>query len=345
MFLSLSKSCSNPQPAQIHKQNLLPDGKLKQAIINSKQQSFKNLVDKSGKLRDQIARPAEVQADISRDTPPSGREFIPSPELNQLLITNNHMQDHFHPLNQYFRPPTNQDARFPLENPFNTQPQIVDTKWLGGNRSPTEQQQNIHPNDIIPNILKQHGMYRNTQVEFPHHHVDRQVHFPQQFQQSSHYSHNYHNPFSSSSSSGERMIFPESKPFSDEIKNFPPLLSKTPDFIKNERMKGSWKWIPETEEENPTAQPESRFQSFHSGPSIYEQIAQQRPQTVRDRPYSFELGDFFSQPQLHTTPPTGPDNNNAPWPTAEALSMGEEMSTTTKGDESERNHLDVKLLR
>jgi hypothetical protein len=297
------------------------DGRLKQAVINSKQQSFKNL-----KLKDQIARPAEVQPDISKELPPppepTAKEFIPSPELSSFFNADNQARDHFHPLNQFMRPPTKEAARFPFES--------EEQKW---------NHHNIHPNDVAPNFLQQHGMMRNTHVEFPHQHADRQInffsqHFPSHDtyhpRHNNHHQHHQHQFFGGSS---ERMIFPtETSPFSDEFKsNWQSKL--------NDNKKGTWKWIPDNNEQE-VESPEAKFNAFHSGPAIYDSP---RPHTVRDRPYSFESGDVFNQ---HTTPPTGPASGGGfPWPTAEALMTGEEMATTGKSDESERGHLDVKLLR
>jgi hypothetical protein len=313
-------SHSNPKPAPIHSStNFLPDGKLKQAIISSKQPTFNNL----SKLKDQIARPAEVQPDISKELPPppepTAKVFVPSPELSSLFNSHNQMHDHFHPLDQYMRPPT-KDARFPFEHPYSAQAEF-EHKWLAANRS---------PNDI--------GMLRNTHVEFPHHH-ESQINF-HHHSDLYHARHNHHHLFS-----GERMVFPsEASAFSNEIKGNwppPPPPSRTPEPNHNERTKGTWKWIPENDEEE-SEPPEGRFHAFHTGPVIYDSP---RPHTVRDRPYSFESSDIFNQ---QTTPPTGPGNGNgenAQWAIAEALVTGEEMLTTTKSDESERSHLDVKLLR
>lgn len=230
------------------------------------------------------------------------------------------------------RPPL-KDARFPFEN------SEIDHKWLVGSRSPNEHHI-IHPNDVGHNFLQQHGMLRNTHVEFPHHHSDRQINFHQHQYLPQDLRDHYHsrNNFQFNGNSGERMIFPSDTPFSDEFKNnnnniWP---TKVPDLSKHERNKGTWKWIPDNNNNEENESPEARFHAFHSGPVIYDS---QRPHTVRDRPYTFESTDVFSQ---QTTPPTGPGST---WPTAEALMTGEEISTTGKSDESERSHLDVKLLR
>ena len=306
----------NPTPAQIINSNSLPEGKLKQAIIHSKQQSFKNIIDKSGKLKDQIARPAEVQADIAVQSPPrsTSNEFFPSQELSPLYTPENHIQNHFHPMNQYFRPPIKQDAHFPQDNSFNL-PQQIDTKWLGGNRSPND---NLNPNDVNPHFMQQHGQFRNTHVEFPHHHEDRQVHFhnvhnPNDYHHQHHYHHQFNHFNHGSANTGERMIFPnEQSPFSNEeiIKttvSIPTWPTKIPDFNKQEaKLKGSWKWVPESEEEIhfTTLQPETKFHSFHSPTHFYDS---HKPQTVRDRPYTFESSEIFSH---HTTPPTGPASSS-----------------------------------
>lgn len=315
---------------------------MKQAIIHSKQQSFKNLIDKSGKLKDQIARPNEVQADIAVETPlrPTSKEFVPSPELSHFYTPENNIQDHFHPMNQYYRPPLKQDANFPQENSFNL-PQQFDAKWLGNNRSPNN---NFNPNIVSSHVAPQHGTLRNTQIEFPHHHVDRHVHFHNPYDYHHHYHQFNHFGHHGGSNTGERMVFPnDASPFSDEVKTTPSIPSwptKIPELNKNERMKGSWKWIPEVEEDSPTIQPESKFQSYHSHGFHYE-IA--KPQTARDRPYTFESSELFNQ---HTTPPTGPSSTwSSSSGTAEAL-VGDEYTTAKDHyQEGEKGKLEIKHIR
>ena len=339
----------NPTPAQIVNQNALRDEKLKQAIIHSKQQSFKHIIDKSGKLKDQIARPAEVQQDIAVNEPPrsSSKGFIPSQELSPLYTPENHIQNHFHPMNTYYRPPLKQDAHFPQENSFNF-PQQIDTKWLGGNRSPND---NLNPNDVSSHFMQQHGQYRNTLAEFPHQHADRQVHFnnvhnPHDYHHQHHYHHQFNHFDHGGINTGERMVFPnEQNPFSNEdaIKSTPSIPTwptKIPELNNHElKPKGSWKWVPESDgvDEIVTFPPETKFHSFHPPTHFYES---HKPPTVRDRPYSFESSEIFSH---HTTPPTGPASNGY-GPTAEALTSEDTTTKELEGDDKEAK-LDIKHLK
>ncbi|KAL7018201.1 hypothetical protein ACKWTF_010665 [Chironomus riparius] len=370
------KDYSHPTPAQIVNQNSLRDEKLKQAIIHSKQQSLKHIIDKSVKLKDQIARPAEVQQDIAVQTPPrsSSKEFYPSQELSPLYTPENNIQSHFHPMNTYYRPPTKQDAHFPQDNSFNF-PQQIEAKWLGGNRSPND---NLNPNDANSPVMQQHGQFRNTHVDFQHQHADRQAHFhnvhnPHDYHHQHHFHHQFNHFDHGSANTGERMIFPnEQNPFSNDeaIKSTPSIQAwptKVPDFNKPElKPKGSWKWIPEDDggdevntfppdvmfntfppdtkfntflkdqKFNPFP-PDTKFNTFHSPTHFYDS---NKPQTVRDRPYSFESSEIFSH---HTTPPTGPGSSSF-GATAEALTSEDTTTKEQEGDDKEAK-LDIKHLR
>lgn len=320
----------------------MPDARLKQAIINSKQQSLKNLIDKNGKLKDQIARPNEVQADIAVETPlrsTSTKDFVPSPELSPLYTANNHIQDHFHPVNQYYRPPTKQDVHFPHDS---SHPSHLDTKWLGSSRSPTDS-----PNDISPSqFMQQHGRTRNTQIDYPlrHHHVDRDVHYNDFNNHHFHHDH-YKSHFNQhiSENTGERMVFPsEASPFSDEItppSSLPPWPQKIPELNKHEKMKGSWKWVPEGDDETETIPPETKFPGFNVHSSFFE--SHKPPQTVHDRPYAFESSEIFSH---HTTPPTGPGSSSHGG-TAEALTSNGHNKESEDSEDIEKVKTEVKILR
>jgi hypothetical protein len=277
----------HPTPASVHKNpQIIPDGKLKQAILHSKTQNFKNIMEKSNiKIRDQVrleARP-EAQTEESEITPPAptAKEFIPSPELTNFYLPDNRLQDHFHPMNQYQRIPMKHDAQYPQEN-FYTNP-IIDTKWLGGSR-PTEIE-NLRPPEVHSHYLAQHGM-RNTNVDYPHLHHERHAHY-----------HLHHRPQHHST-----MVFPtDSSPLNLEevIRTVPELPTKLPGIKTHDpKPRGSWKWIPDTtDEEVKYFNPDTKFTQFDFV----------RHETVRDRPYSFESSsDIYLQ---QTTPPSGPPSS------------------------------------
>lgn len=315
----------NPTPASIHKNpQLIPEGKLKQAIINNKQQNFKNIIERSNKLKDQVrleTQPAEIKSEEkeeSRQTPPpppTPKEFIPSPELNNLYTSNeNRLQDHFHPMNHYYRLPSQHDAQFPHENHhFNGQNPIIDTKWLGSSHPP------LSDHHRHPHYVNQHAI-RNTNVEFPHLHGER-VNFPP---------HNFHQkpfafPTRSGELTGERMVFPIDSSLNQEetIRQVPALPTKIPGLQHlSERTKGTWKWIPESDEEVISFNPFSKFTQFDF----------QRHQPSRDRPYSFESSDIFTQ---HTTPSIRSSGS----------SETEEINTGRPAFSEEAEKLDIKLVR
>ncbi|CRL03914.1 CLUMA_CG017035, isoform A [Clunio marinus] len=138
------KDLSKSQDAKISSTNvgITINDKVKQAIINSKTQAFKNLNDLNGNLRtkakqDQDAKSAHVHNDITNEKP-SEKEFLPSPEVSSLYTPQNVPQDHFSPMNHYYRP-VKHDAQFPIELPVpkhtNT---MLDTRWLGADHLPAE---------------------------------------------------------------------------------------------------------------------------------------------------------------------------------------------------------------
>lgn len=339
------------------------DARVKQAIINSKQQAFKNLNSLATRgdskntniHQDQIAKPAEVQTDISRDISPISsaspspipREFYPSPEVSPLYNRENELRDHFHPLNQYYRP-VKQDARFPTDTTFSSNP-ILDTRWLGGNRSPIEASR--PPLDFMSPPQPQQG--RSTNVDYPFY--GAQVH--------QNVNRLYHNP---PSFSEEKFTFPTTEsPSSDELRTslwpshvqVPALNYKQPD----KPPKGQWKWIPDDESEtrNVTFSSETDSKSPAYPPSFYESS---RPLPSRDRPYSFDSPDTHNyNPSFHSSshPSTSAliesSHHRHHHPTAWAssgsdtlLSTEEYIATSGKHDESgkkEHESLDIKLHR
>lgn len=279
----------NLTPASVHKtSHIIPDGKLKQAILHTKQQHFKNIMEKSNiKVRDQVRLEARQPEEVKREEPeiappaPTAKEFIPSPELTSFYTPDNRLQDHFHPMNQYERFPMKHDAQFPQEN-FFTNP-IIDTKWLGGTR-PTGYE-SLKPPEIYPHYVAQHGI-RSTHVEFPHTLNDRRAHY-----------HLHHRPQHQQQPS---MVFPTDSSllnFEEVVRTVPALPTKGPGIKTHERAKGSWKWIPDGEDEVRLFNPDTKFTQFDFV----------RHQTVRDRPYSFESSDIFTQ---QTTPPSGPSGSD-----------------------------------
>lgn len=314
------------------------DAKIKQALIYSKQKAFENLNAlnqkheiTSSKINDQVARPAEVQTDILNHNPPPNSnprgEFYASPELSPLFTRDNQPRDHFSPMNHYYRP-VSQDARFPTESPFSENP-MLDTRWLGGNRSPMEATR--APIDFM--IPPQQA--RNTNVNFPFYNTQsRQTH---------------RNHFSNE----EKVTFPSDDHNPELRTHIHPHQIQVPalNFKQPTSAKGSWKWIPDESVNiiNSTANSEEQL-SFP--PTLYETS---RPQTAHDRPYSFEsshsthlhhnrhqLSSASLTENFHHRIPTGP----AAWPSSGSeslLSTDEYRPSSEKHEEGE--HLDIKLVR
>lgn len=343
---------SNPTPASIHNhQQLIPEGKLKQAIINSQQQIFKNLIEKSNKLKDQVhleAHPVEVKTE-EKEIPPSAapiaKEFVPSPELNIHYSSDHRHPNHFHPMNQYFRPPPQHDAQFPQENHFTVHNPIIDSKWLGSSRSPMPD--HLRPPEMFSQFqAPQHGI-RNTNVEYRHvqndHHAQNdhvtyphhQQHFyQQQSQRQQSQQQQQQRPFSypihhgEQHSTGDRMVFPtDSSSLNQEeiIHQVPVLQTKSPAINIQERSKGTWKWIPDSDEELQSFSPYTKFTQFDF----------QKHQTSHDKPYSFESSDFFLQ---QTTPPTGPSGISG-WKSGSTET--EEVNTGRPSEEAEKGDYTV----
>lgn len=280
------------------------DARVKQAIINSKEQAFKNLnglntkVETNKPSEDQVAKSAQVNNDISKESPK--QEFLPSPEVSPLYNRENQVQDHFSPMNQYYRP-TQQDARFPAESPFSSSKPMLDTRWLGGNKSPNEVLQPSHPFEFMrppqqyspPQGRNSHGQ------DFPFRNKP-----PPEY---------YHE---------DRVTFPSDGPTnSNEIRQSWPVERQVP-ALNFKQPKGTWKWIPddETFTKNSTntfhvSEPETKIQS--TGPLLHESY----PTYIqRDRPYSFDqpkgllahMFGFHNPPPPQTTEthyqryPTGP---------------------------------------
>lgn len=329
---------SNPTVAMFHPKSKgqVIDAKVKQAIINSKEQAFKNFIALNAKheakktaSQDQIAKPAEVQNDISQENP---KDFLPSPEVSPLYSRENHLQDHFHPMNHYYRP-VKQDAHFPTETPFSSNP-ILDTRWLGGNRSPNE----IGNHQYGSNRSPQHQQGRSTNIDFPPYHNIQHVH--RHFQQEDKFSF----------PPDDHLTADELKPTSWSIQNQAP----QPHY-KN--PKGSWKWVPD-EEYNPRnatdyqySEPETKV--IHGTLFSYETP---RPQTSRDRPYPFDSHDGGPYHLLHnhnsptsavsiesTRLPTGP----AAWPSSgnDALLTTEEYTSGKHDEHIKSGHSNAKHLR
>lgn len=265
------------------------DARVKQAVINSKEQAFKNLNNliskqetKNTKAHDQIARPAEVQNDISKENP---KDFLPSPEVSPLYRRENLIQDHFNPMNHYYRP-AKQDARFPTETPFSSNP-MLDTRWLGGNRSPNEIGHQSYGS--IPSLQHQQG--RSTNVDFPPYHNTQHVH--------RHYQHE------------EKFSFPSDEPSAggDGRPTSWPIQNPLPQPIYKSN-KGSWKWVPD-EEYHPRNTTEYPREYHYSEPEPKITYGTQTPheapriQTSRDRPYQFDSHEGGPYNHLH-------NNHNSP---------------------------------
>ena len=318
------------------------DARVKQALLNSKQNAFKNLnmFNSQNDVKpteglDQVAKSNEVKTDISKENP---KDFLPSPEVSPLYNRENQVQDHFAPMNQYYRP-VKQDARYPPESTFSSNP-MLDTRWLGGNRPPS---QLYHPLDFMrppslhqhyqpsPQTLHQQG--RNTNIEDPYHHS--QPH-PQFF----HNMHNIHRHFQNE----DRVKFPSNENLSGEKNSNWASPNQVPALIYK-KPKGTWKWIPDDESEDKLT-----FQGSEPSSPLSHETG---PQTTRDRPYSFishELNSYGhylpsstafsdeSKPNI----PTGP----AAWPSSgsETLQTTEEYASL-KNEEPKIGNIDVKHSR
>jgi hypothetical protein len=287
-------------------------------------------------------RPAQVQTEekeevLSPPAPsPTAKEFVPSPELN-IFSSDNHLPDHFHPMNQYFHHPSQHDVQHPpkhnvynppqydipfpqLENHLNGYNPIIETKWLGGNKPPMNDQHQRSP-EVYSYFPTQHGI-RNTNVDFQQFYQgDRHVSFPNQFQHQRPFSHPLRGEVT-----GERMVFPtDNIPLTMEV---PALPTKQPGITITERSKGTWKWIPESDEEVQNFETRGRFNQFDF----------QRFKTTHDRPYSFESSDVYTQ---QTTPlSVSPSFSGTGWRTG---SSETEEVNTGRPEDSEK--LGVKILR
>lgn len=251
---------------------------MKQAIINSKQQAFKNFSTLNTKVEtkqatpDQVAKPAEVNNDFSKENPE--QQFLPSPEVSPLYNRQNQLQDHFSPMNQYYRS-TQQDARFPTDTPFSSTRPTLDTRWLGGNRSPNDVLKPTQPFDLMRPPQYPPSQGRNSHgSDFP-------------LRNSHHQS--FHND--------DRVVFPTDEPQTgNEIRQSWPVDNTVP--ALNFKQPGSWKWIPDDESfaRNSTRyyqeiEPETRNHP-PAQPLLYESYPPY-PQRERDHPYSFDQPKGF----------------------------------------------------
>lgn len=252
-------------------------------LLNNKNQALKNLNIFNNKIRnegknnlDQDAKPAEHQADIFNEN--LTKEFVPSPELNSFYSHENHIRDHFNPMNQYYRP-TKQDAQFPTESPYSVQP-IKDTKWLGGNKLPNEHLQGRNTK-IVADSLPQYHHIHSTHSFFGREPVrnETQITFPTS---------SYNFPSNIDEDQQQPVVWP------NQIQV--PVLNSNKDVNK---QRGSWKWVPESEvfaNRNFTdLGPHSK--TTFQGPYSYETP---RPQTVRDRPYIFDSPTPVYHPPINS---------------------------------------------
>lgn len=320
------------------------DAKVKQAILHSKTQAFKNhnifKVKQEVKrpvIPDQIARPAEVQNDISKENP---KTFLPSPEVSPLF---NRVQDNFAPMQEYHHP-VNHNLRLQPETPFSTNPPS-ENRWLGENHSTNDIQRPID----VPRLSQFH-QGRNTNINFPYHQT---LHH--------HHQHHVHRQYSNE----ENFKFPSDEHSSEELRstswpsyNPTNIPSHPVPALNFKNTKGTWKWIPEEENHPKNSSeiygfvPESKI-SVHETPLLYES----RPQTTRDRPYSFdtqEQNPYSNSFNHHSQPspaaliensryPTGP----AAWPSSgsDHLLPTEEYLVTQHEESAKGGITDHKHLR
>lgn len=340
---------------------------MKQAVINSKQNAFKNLNIfnnpneikkdvKSTTAPDQVARPAENQPDISKENPPA-KEFQPSPEVSPLFNRDNSPREHFAPMNNYYTPPPQQEVRYPTDSPFSVNsfgsekspmdPGVntkwyggdkspidpsFNPKWLGGDKSPMEMMDQMHP-PPRPNPFYQG---RNTNIESIIHQMQQNLHrhfYPQQHQPPSYNSlnnFNNQNSFNSHHSySDEKISFPEENSKSDET--WPPQSHVVP-ALNFKKPKGTWKWVPEEESQPRNSSETTSFES--SGPHTF--FESQRPQTSHDRPYSFDsatqspYSHLYRHHPHHTTITPSTDTQRYPTGPAAWPSSGSDTLLSTE---------------
>lgn len=234
----------------------------------------------------------------------------------------NQLQDHFHPMNNYFRP-VKPDSRFPKETPGSSN-QMQDSKWT---TQPTNEPRYPQYGFVQP-TQDQQG--RSTKIDFLPYHAFRQPH--------------------QSLNHDKKISFPsDDHSNADDLNQFP-----QPSY-KN--SKGSWKWIPD-EEYNPSKlsdyhhhEPESKV--TYSSHFLSESP---RPQTSRDRPYSFDStdSDSFNNPYHNQNSPSAAaltEYTKLPTGSATWASSGSDSLLTTeehsgKHDEFIKNgHSTPKHLR
>lgn len=287
--------------------------RVKQAIINSKQNAFRHSnmfsVKNEAKSNDQVAKSNEVKTDVAKESP---KEFLPSPEVSPLYNRENEVQNHFHPMNQYLRP-TKQDAHFPTVTPFSSNPAQLDTRWLGGNQPPREYHHST-PADYMraPPV---HPQGRHTLSNFPNFFGNLLGHHHQQYPPNE-----------------DRVTFPSAENSnSEEPKNFwqsypthqvPALNFKHP--------KGTWKWIPDEDDRS----------SYHGTESSSVFPYETSHQTSHDRPYSFVSP---------TSASNFPDTGSAAWPSSASGSGSESLLASEEYPPNAKHHdfqnIDVKQSR
>lgn len=236
------QNIKNTRSSVIHKENqqsasivnkspqIILDGKLEQAILQSKTQNLK-IAEKSNYQTRLEARP-EFQTEQSEISTPTSivKEFIPSPELKNFFLTDSGIRDYFHPMN-------------PLQDNF-FKNAITEPRVLGVN-NPNDIL-NINPPEVHPHYLAQHGI-KNTNIDY-----DRlsNYHFHQRSNQEQ-----------------SSMVFPtESSLLSLEevIRTVQELPTKLPEIKSYDPrlQKGSWKWVSDTEDKFKFFNPENKLTQF-----------------------------------------------------------------------------------
>jgi hypothetical protein len=283
-------------------------------------------------------------------------------------------------MNQYYRPPTHQDVHFPTESTLSANP-ILDTRWLGGDRSPNEivhhpidymrapqnhhfQQQSRHTN--IESFIQQ--MQRNIQRHFQPHSAPSysgptSYNLPQQNYNTPQPNFNvHHSNFNAQPNfSEEKLSFPSGE--SSKSEESWPHQNQVVPALNFKNLKGSWKWIPEDGSEHRNSSELHSFESesklLHQGPNTLFETS--RPQTSHDRPYSFDsptqnpFGHLYTN-NHHTSASPISENHHQRYPTGPAawassgsdtLLPSEEYPTPTGKHEHEdfEKGSDIKILR
>lgn len=287
----------------------LINSRVKQAFINSRQNSFEKLnrtFPNHNHHSDQDARPAEVSQvaqevppakEIPPSTPTVKKEFYPSPEVNPVY----NYESNFNPMSELteYRQ-TKPDAQFNSHETFKS-------NWVGGEQQRQQSGHLQHPLDYMSP-----PQFRNTNIDL----------------------NNFNNyppppPRLLPSHAGDRVKFPDDSKQKSNEHSWPTTHGPVGDDLNYKKPKGTWKWIPDEDDE----------------PISPEFVDNIRIPPTRDRPYSFETPSnyFYSssnenrdKQKANTFPP--------PW-TGDNLFTTEDYSTTFRNEEPNKGEVNGPQFR